>query len=46
MDDSDVVAQPMAELAVRNAKYARECVELHLANRGLTHLADRVSTVR
>jgi hypothetical protein len=36
-----VVAKPMNELAVRNAKYAGECTELHLANRNISALADR-----
>ena len=33
----------MNELAVRNAKYAGECVELHLAKRNISVLADRFS---
>jgi hypothetical protein len=39
--DSHVVAQPMNELAVRNSKYAGECVELHLGKRNISMLADR-----
>jgi Leucine-rich repeat (LRR) protein len=39
----NVVAKPMNELAVRNAKYAAECTELHLANKNISLLADRVN---
>jgi hypothetical protein len=35
-----VIAAPMNELAVRNAKYAGECTELHLGGKGLTALHD------
>ena len=33
-----VVSDPMGELPVRNAKYAQNCTELHLANKQLTIL--------
>lgn len=33
-----VVSRPMDELAVRNAKFARECTELHLGHRGIERL--------
>ena len=38
--DGHVVAAPMNELAVRNAKYAGECTELHLGKRNISVLAD------
>lgn len=37
-DEAGVVARPMDELAVKNAKYAKDCMELHMARRGITHL--------
>ena len=33
-----VLARPMDELAVPNAKYVKECTELYLANKGITEL--------
>mmetsp|Transcript_9498 Transcript_9498/g.12434 ORF Transcript_9498/g.12434 Transcript_9498/m.12434 type:complete len:686 (-) Transcript_9498:284-2341(-) len=33
-----VVSDPMAELPIRNAKYAKNCTELHLGNKSLTVL--------
>lgn len=30
-----VLSNPIAELAVNNARYIRECTELHLAHRGI-----------
>lgn len=35
-----VIAAPMNELAVRNAKYAGECTELHLGGKSLAALHD------
>ena len=41
MDDSDpmVESDPMAELAKQNAKYIKNCTELHLADRRIQRLA-------
>ena len=41
MDDSDpmVESDPMAELAKQNAKYVKNCTELHLADRRIQRLA-------
>jgi len=36
--DGEVLAKPMNELAVRNAKYAGECTELHLGARNISAL--------
>lgn len=35
-----VVAAPFEELAVKNAKGAKNCLELHLANRNISRLSD------
>ena len=41
--DEQVIAAPLNELAVRNAKNAGECEELHLGGRSISHLADKNS---
>ena len=38
MSSEVVLSRPMAELAVVNAMYVKECTELHLANKGITEL--------
>ena len=43
MEQAITVAAPLNELAVRNAKNAGECEELHMANRNISHLADKNS---
>ena len=41
--DEQVIAAPLNELAVRNAKNAGECEELHLGGRSISQLADKNS---
>ena len=43
MEQAITIAAPLNELAVRNAKNAGECEELHMANRNISHLADKNS---
>jgi hypothetical protein len=38
MAEPQVLSQPLAELAVPNAKYIKNCTELYLANKGITEL--------
>mmetsp|Transcript_12506 Transcript_12506/g.37583 ORF Transcript_12506/g.37583 Transcript_12506/m.37583 type:complete len:703 (-) Transcript_12506:1788-3896(-) len=38
MDEEEVYADPMAELAVRTAKHVKNCKELYMSGRGITQL--------
>jgi hypothetical protein len=39
MDDEEVkIGDPWSILPIKNAKYAKECVEVHLSDREITHL--------
>eukprot|EP00501_MAST-03F_sp_TOSAG23-6_P002147 GSMAST32.ASY1.ANO1.2245.1 assembled CDS len=38
MENNEVVSDPHSELAVNNGKYVKNCVELHMARRGITRL--------